>query len=84
MEKRTAGFRFGRHRLEVLQTYGELTFRGRTYRLVKVRTEDGLEYKSIRFYNAQGRFIKQLLFEPEVTRGLVRLLLKSIFSGKST
>lgn len=65
--KQAAGFKFGQHRLTVLRVIGSVRHKGREYRVVDVRTHDGLVYRSIRLYNDKGRFIKQLLFEPEIT-----------------
>ena len=68
--KTATGFRFGRHRLKVLKTFGEVPHNGRTYRLVQVETSLRQKYLSLRLYNGQGRFIKQLLFEPELCPSL--------------
>ena len=62
---------------EVLATHGEVKHNGRIYRLVTVRTGGGL-YRSLRLYNAQGHFIKQFLFEPEIMGDLIALLEKAI------
>lgn len=64
IEKQKAGFKFGQHRLKVLEELGAVEHKGRKYKLVRVQTHDGLEYLSWRLYNERGRFIKQLLFEP--------------------
>jgi hypothetical protein len=64
IEKQKAGFKFGRHRLKVLDELGKVAHGGRKYQHVRVQTHDGLEYLSWRLYNERGRFIKQLLFEP--------------------
>ncbi len=74
--KQATGFKFGLHRLEVLDTIGEIKHKGRTYRVVVVKTHDGLIYRSIRFYNPQGKFIKQLLYEPEIRKKLGKLVAK--------
>lgn len=47
---------------------------GRTYKLLKVETQEGLEYLCLRLYNAQKRFIKQFLFEPELSQWLIQSL----------
>jgi hypothetical protein len=70
IEKQKVGFKFGQHRLTVLKKISQVDFRGRSYRLVRVKTQDELEYISIRLYNAQGKFIKQFLVEPEIA-GLI-------------
>ena len=64
--KQQTGFRFGQHRLEVLHQIAHYPHNGRTYKLLLVRTHDGLEYVSLRLYNSSGRFIKQILVEPEL------------------
>ena len=74
MEKQVAGFKFGKYRLTVVYKHGEISVNGRKYVLVRVRTNDGLEYDSIRLYGSQGNFIKQLLFEPEIRKDLGFLL----------
>jgi len=74
INKQIAGFKFGKYRLEVLKTVGEVRYNGRTYRLVKVKTHDGLIYWSLRLYNSKGKFIKQLLFEPEIREKITNLL----------
>lgn len=65
----------GKHRVEVLQTLGEAKHDGRTYRVLRERIVDtGDEYVSIRLYNAQGRFIKRFMLDPEVTLEVGQLL----------
>ena len=73
MDRTETGFRLGKNKVEVLEQLGEVNHNGRTYRLVKVRV-DGKEYISERLYNAQGKFIKQFMVEPEVGPKLGRLL----------
>ena len=75
MEKQKTGFKFGKHRLTILNIVGKVTCDGRRYELADVRTDAGLEYCTLRLFNEQGRFIKQLLFEPQIKRKLGRLLL---------
>jgi len=77
LEKQKAGFKFGKYRLEVIASLGSVEYGGRTYRLVRVRTFDGKIYLSLRLYNASGRFIKQFLFEPEVSEKLAEILLRA-------
>lgn len=74
--KQKAGFKFGLHRLTVLETIGEIKHKDRTYRVLRVRTEDGLIYRSIRLYNPKGKFIKQLLYEPQIRKELGKLVAK--------
>jgi len=74
INKKQTGFKFGIHPLTVLKTFGELRHNVRTYRLLQVKTHDNLVYTSLRLYNGNGKFIKQFLFEPEITGGLIQLL----------
>lgn len=74
IEKQSTGFKFGKYRLEVLSEIGRVYHNSRQYRLVKVKTNDGLIYFSLRLYNKDGKFIKQLLFEPEIKDGIKDLL----------
>jgi len=74
--KQKVGFKFGLHRLTVLETIGEIRHKDRTYRVLRVRTEDGLVYRSVRLYNPQGKFIKQMLYEPEIGKKLGSLIAK--------
>jgi hypothetical protein len=64
IQKNETGFRFGTHRLTVLKEFGQCELNGRKYKVLHVRTHDGLDYLSLRLYNATGKFIKQLLIEP--------------------
>lgn len=66
---------YGKHKLTVVRTIGSVVNpEGREYRLVDVVTHDGLEYRAIRLYNANGHFIKQLLMEEDAARAIGRLL----------
>ena len=73
IQKQKTGFKFGKFRLKVLEEYGEVIHNGRKYKLVKVQTNDNLEYISLRLYNRNNKFIKQLLMEPGVTKGIISL-----------
>lgn len=75
INKQQVGFKFGKHRLTVLRTCGEIGENGRKYRLVRVQTHDGLKYYSLRLYNSTGKFIKQFLFEPKVLFGFIGLFM---------
>ncbi len=75
VDKQKAGFRFGKYSLTVLETLGEVKFSGRSYRAVTVLTNDGKRYVSLRLYNGNGRFIKQLLMEPEIVGSIGSLLM---------
>lgn len=74
MDKQLTGFKFGKYRLQVISELGTIEHKSRKYKLVKVRTNDGLVYYSLRLYNAQGKFIKQFLFEPEIKEKLKTLI----------
>lgn len=75
INKQTTGFKFGKYRLQVLEKAGQVVHNGRVYKLVKVRTHNNLIYWSLRLYNSQGKFIKQLLFEPEVKTQIGNLII---------
>lgn len=66
INKQQAGFKFGQHRLEVIHQIAHYPYNGRMYELLRVRTSDNLEYISLRLYNNTGRFIKQMLVEPQL------------------
>jgi len=76
MDKQKVGFKFGKYRLTVIAKLGAVQHNGRTYCLVKVQTHDEQVYLSLRLYNAQGRFIKQLLIEPELAPAIGKLFIK--------
>ena len=75
IDKQKTGFKFGKYRLQVLKEAGEVKWNGRKYKLVKVKTHDELIYWSLRLYNSRGKFIKQLLFEPQIKSAIGKLLL---------
>ena len=77
INKQQTGFKFGNHRLTVLKEYGEILHNGRKYKLLKVQTQDQQDYLSLRLYNATGKFIKQLLFEPELAESMIHLFRKA-------
>ena len=64
VEKQQAGFKFGNSRTEVLKVASQVRYNGRLYKLVRLKIASGEEYYAWRLYNAQGRFIKQFMFEP--------------------
>ncbi len=78
IKKQQTGFKFGEHRLTVLKELGCVVYKERKYKLLQVQTHDGLIYNTLRLYNASGKFIKQLLFEPEIQRSLSMLLMKEV------
>ena len=75
------GFRYGAHRLEVLREFADLAYNGKKYKIVMVKTEENENYISIKQYNDDGEFLKQLLIEPEIAgkigRELCTLYLRS-------
>jgi len=73
--KQATGFRLSQHSFTVLNEIGSVTHNERKYKLVDVKTEDGLRYYSLRLYNKNGKFIKQFLFEPGILQGLLNLML---------
>lgn len=64
--KQQTGFKFGKHAVEVIHQIAHYSYNGRTYKLLRVRISDGSEYISLRLYNKSGKFIKQMMVEPEV------------------
>ena len=74
IDKQTAGFKFGKYRLSVVQHLGSVSHNGRTYCSVRVQTHDGQEYISLRLYNGGGKFIKQFLMEPGAVPAIAKLL----------
>jgi len=76
IEKQKTGFRFGKYPLMSKEVLGEVGFNGRKYRILRVVTEDNREYISIRLYNRQWKFIKQLLIEPEIVPSIGQLLIE--------
>lgn len=77
INKQTTGFKFGKYRLQVLKEAGEIIHNSRKYKLVQVKTHDGLVYWSLRLYNPQGKFIKQFLFELELRLQIADLLARA-------
>ena len=64
--KQQTGFKFGKYSVEVINQIAHYPYNGRVYKLLRVRTSDGLEYISLRLYNSSGRFIKQMMVEPQI------------------
>lgn len=56
--------------LIVKATLSEQKHNGRTYKLLSVQTQEGLDYLCLRLYDNTGRFIKQFLVEPELVAWL--------------
>ena len=52
---------------------GEVKHNGRTYRVLDESVDAG-PYRSIRLYNATGKFIKRLMIDPEAASEVGRLL----------
>jgi len=63
-----------KHAVSVVATFAEKEHNGRLYKLLLVRTQDGLEYVCLRLYNAERHFIKQFLFETELVSWLKETL----------
>lgn len=55
-----------KHSLKMVRCISEVQLNGRLYRLLDVETQ-GVAYRCLRLYNASGHFIKQFLFEPELS-----------------
>jgi hypothetical protein len=66
-----------RHKLTTVRIISMCHHNGRLYKLLDVRTQEGLLYRCLRLYNENGHFIKQFLFEPEITNWLVRALARA-------
>ncbi len=81
INKQQAGFKFGQHRLEVIKLCGEVAHNGRTYKLLVVKTHDGLLYNSLRLYNGKGKFIKQFLFEDDIAEDIGSMILDEALNG---
>lgn len=78
ISKQKTGFKFGKYKLNVLKEYGEITHNEKKYKFVRVKTNDNLEYLSLRLYNKNNKFIKQLLFEPVILDKVISLLERGI------
>ncbi len=76
ISKQKTGFRFGKYRLTPGEIWGNVEFDGRKYRIQMVSTEEGKKYVSIKLYNKKGKFIKQLLIEPEIVDSIGKILLE--------
>ena len=62
--------------LKVIETVATHQHNGRTYKLLRVETHDGLPYLCLRLHNASNRFIKQFLFEESVAKWLREALIE--------
>lgn len=83
INKQQTGFKFGIHSLKVIREVATLKYAERTYKIVVVKTEQGDTYVSIRLYNQNGKFIKQLLIEPEIAGKVGSELLAAFGEGNS-
>jgi len=81
IEKQTAGFKYGRYATTVIRTCGEIEVDGRKYKLIFLRTNAGQHYYSLRLYNPDGHFIKQMLFEPSALQPLIFLFISEAKKG---
>lgn len=75
VEKQPTGFRFGKYKVELLETLGEVEFNGRKYQYVREKVENGEEYFAWRLYNARGKFIKRFLIDPWATGEMAQLMM---------
>lgn len=73
VDKRAAGFKFGVRSTKLIRRCGVIYHGMRKYKLDLVEA-DGKPYYALRLYNAQDKFIKQLMFEPDALAGMVDLL----------
>ena len=74
INKQATGLRFGINPVKLIRVCGELPYDNGIYKLALIEAY-GRSYYTLRLYNRQGRFIKQLIFEPEILRGLIDLLM---------
>lgn len=82
INKQETGFRFGKHRLKVLQDFGIVGFGDNVYQLVLVETEAKELYYSLRLYHRLDNrrpkhFIKQILIDIPVLRSIGNMMIKS-------
>jgi hypothetical protein len=76
ISKQSTGFRFGKNPTRVVHDCGAVIHsNGLIYKLLLVEA-DGNHYYCLRLYNANGRFIKQLFFEPDIIGPIADLLQK--------
>lgn len=73
MDKQSTGFRYGKYATKLIRICGHVTIDGREYKLVLLQTNQGQHYYAVRLYNPKGKFIKQLLFEPDALGPLRQL-----------
>jgi hypothetical protein len=72
-EKQTAGFKFGKHRVMVLEEIHTWSGFGKTYALLNVETSDGNLYVALRVYNSKHHFLKQVLVEPVLAQQIFKM-----------
>ena len=72
MNKQAVGFKYGKNPTKLIQEIGRVDHNGRTYRLCEVEA-DGQRYHALRLYNGQGKFIKQLMTEPDLALQISQL-----------
>ena len=66
INKQRNGHRYGAYSLEILREYAALSYNGGTYKIVLVKTDEDQKYISIKLFNKDGSFVRQLLMEPEI------------------
>lgn len=74
MTRLATGFRLGKYALTPCPPEAEVHYKGRAYKVLWVRTNEGLYYVSLRLYNGRGKFIKQLLIDPPAVSALAAAL----------
>ncbi len=72
MNKQSTGFKYGKNPTKLIRNIGQVTHNGRIYRLSFVEA-DGSLYVALRLYNEKGKFIKQFMTEPTLSRKISQL-----------
>ena len=70
VDKQQTGFRFGKYKTTLISEVGRCRSDLKEYRLVYLRTSDGNFYYALRLYNLRGRFLKQVLIDPDIMPGV--------------
>ena len=66
----------GKHKIEVVQQLGEVTSKGRTYKVLKQRdVETDEKYITIEFYDDRGCLTNNFMIEAEVVGEIAQILL---------
>ena len=72
MNKQAAGFKYGKNPTKLIREIGRVDHNGRAYRLCEIEA-DKKRYHTLRLYNGNGKFIKQLMTEPEIALQISQL-----------